>query len=161
MPVDLSKSQDVAKCLDLLASSVHPTAILDAFAHAAVRPGQILAAVITGPVRLETWCTACCCKREPEQQDVWNVLDLRDIKVVVKRHRTAVEERKAILQMVKVRASGCNVLLIQKYTLKDAATQLPLQCLILDAIVYTCGPGDAITAAVTDLFSTLHGSAHQ
>ena len=46
------------------------------------------------------------------------------------------EERNYILQMIKkIRASGCNVLLIQKSILRDAVTDLSLHYLVC-----TCPP---------------------
>lgn len=46
-------------------------------------------------------------------------------------YRILKEERNYILQMVKkIRASGCNVLLIQKSILRDAVTDLSLHYLV-------------------------------
>ena len=52
------------------------------------------------------------------------------------RCRILKEERNYILQMIKkIRASGCNVLLIQKSILRDAVTDLSLHYLVC-----TCPP---------------------
>lgn len=47
-------------------------------------------------------------------------------------HRVLKEERNYILQMIKkIRASGANVLLIQKSILRDAVTDLSLHYLVM------------------------------
>ena len=52
------------------------------------------------------------------------------------------EERNYILQMIKkIRASGCNVVLIQKSILRDAVTDLSLHYLVRHLLPFGCVNG--------------------
>ena len=68
------------------------------------------------------------CVRQAAQSKVWMS------------HRVLKEERNYILQMIKkIRASGANVLLIQKSILRDAVTDLSLHYLVMLSLLSRLG----------------------
>ncbi|KAJ6677009.1 CHAPERONIN [Salix viminalis] len=128
MLVELSKSQDAAagdgtttvvviagsllkQCLTLLSSGIHPTVISDSLHKASIKAVDVLTAMAISPP-----------KTDIEQSIV--VSDYAQMDRILK------EERNYILGMIKkIRATGCNVLLIQKSILRDAVTDLSLHYL--------------------------------
>ncbi|KAJ6672655.1 CHAPERONIN [Salix viminalis] len=128
MLVELSKSQDSAagdgtttvvviagsllkQCLTLLSAGIHPTVISDSLHKASIKAVDVLTAMAISPP-----------KTDIEQSIV--VSDYAQMDRILK------EERNYILGMIKkIKATGCNVLLIQKSILRDAVTDLSLHYL--------------------------------